>query len=419
MPKEWPAQPRFLEVLKTLRSASKVKLDELESLALADARQYYKHAVAILVKQLQVKRPRQRVPILYAINTLATHARDAEVGKIYAGRFAPEIVACVAAALKCPPDHVRGVRAVLRRWRRRGTFDPSILRECDALLDAYAGGEAAAAATAAAGNQKTDEAGDDIDDYRVSDDEEETPATARAADFATTAAEAPRPALDFGGKTRVNRWPAKPTPRSKPAAEAPADAASNFAAARSNPPPPNANARSNPAPPGVGAGARSNPPPPGGRAGRPRVDPSPPRQRSPPPRDGRDGGYGGGRGGGGRGGGARGGEGSSRATAVDRWGDPVRGGSADGERGRSRSPAKVRSPPRRRSPSPAKVRSPPRRSSPSPAKVRSPRGGRGWGRGQSRSRSRSRSRGPETRAPRDPSPPKVRSPPRANGRDGR
>ena len=127
MPKEWPAQPRFLEVLKTLRSASKVKLDELESLALADARQYYKHAVAILVKQLQVKRPRQRVPILYAINTLATHARDADVGKIYAGRFAPEIVACVAAALKCPPDHVRGVRAVLRRWRRRGTFDPSIL----------------------------------------------------------------------------------------------------------------------------------------------------------------------------------------------------------------------------------------------------------------------------------------------------
>ena len=103
MPKEWPAQPRFLEVLKTLRSASKVKLDELESLALADARQYYKHAVAILVKQLQVKRPRQRVPILYAINTLATHARDADVGKIYAGRFAPEIVACVAAALKCPP----------------------------------------------------------------------------------------------------------------------------------------------------------------------------------------------------------------------------------------------------------------------------------------------------------------------------
>ena len=172
MPKEWPAQPRFLEVLKTLRSASKVKLDELESLALADARQYYKHAVAILVKQLQVKRPRQRVPILYAINTLATHARDADVGKIYAGRFAPEIVACVAAALKCPPDHVRGVRAVLRRWREARTFDPSILRECDALLDAYAGGEAAAAATAAAGNQKTDEAGDDIDDYRVSDDEE-------------------------------------------------------------------------------------------------------------------------------------------------------------------------------------------------------------------------------------------------------
>jgi len=417
MPKEWPAQPRFLEVLKTLRSASKVKLDELESLALADARQYYKHAVAILVKQLQVKRPRQRVPILYAINTLATHARDADVGKIYAGRFAPEIVACVAAALKCPPDHVRGVRAVLRRWRRRGTFDPSILRECDALLDAYAGGEAAAAATAAAGNQKTDEAGDDMDDYRLSDDEEETPASARAADFATTAAEAPRPALDFGGKTRVNRWPAKPPPRSKPAAEAPTDVASDFAAARSNPPPPNANARSNPPPPGVGAGARSNPPPPGGRAGRPRVDPSPPRQRSPPPRDGRDGGYGGGRGGGGRGGGARGGEGSSRATAVDRWGDPVRGGSADGERGRSRSPAKVRSPPRRRSPSPAKVRSPPRRSSPSPAKVRSPRGGRGRGRGQSRSRSRSR--GPETRAPRDPSPPKVRSPPRANGRDGR
>jgi uncharacterized membrane protein YgcG len=397
MPKEWPAQPRFLEVLKTLRSASKVKLDELESLALADARQYYKHAVAILVKQLQVKRPRQRVPILYAINTLATHARDAEVGKIYAGRFAPEIVACVAAALKCPPEHVRGVRAVLRRWRRRGTFDPSVLRECDALLAAYAGGEATAPASAPAGNRKTDDAGEDTDDYRLSDDEEETPASARAADASTTTTttETPRPALDFGGKTRVNRWPAKPPPRAKPAAEAPADAASDSAAARCNPPPPNANARSNPAPPGVGVGARSNPPPPGGRAGRPRVDPSPPRQRSPPPRDGRDGGYGGGRGGGGRGGGGRGGEGSSRATAVDRWGDPVRGGSADGGRGRSRSPAKGRSPPRRRSPS--------------PAKVQSPRGGRGRGRGRGRSRSRSRS--PEARAPREPSPPKMRSPP--------
>eukprot|EP00227_Mantoniella_beaufortii_P020688 CAMPEP_0197601424 /NCGR_PEP_ID=MMETSP1326-20131121/35272_1 /TAXON_ID=1155430 /ORGANISM="Genus nov. species nov., Strain RCC2288" /LENGTH=86 /DNA_ID=CAMNT_0043168655 /DNA_START=82 /DNA_END=339 /DNA_ORIENTATION=- len=72
MPKEWPDQARFLDVLKTLRSASKSKLKVLVELASKEARAYYKHAAAILVKQIQVKKTRQRVPILYVVNSLST-----------------------------------------------------------------------------------------------------------------------------------------------------------------------------------------------------------------------------------------------------------------------------------------------------------------------------------------------------------
>ena len=86
MPLDWPDQARFIEVLRNLRGASKSKLDELVTLARKDARKYYKHSVAILVKQIQVKKPRQRVPVLYAINSLCVGGDDDEVRKLFASR---------------------------------------------------------------------------------------------------------------------------------------------------------------------------------------------------------------------------------------------------------------------------------------------------------------------------------------------
>ena len=106
MPLDWPDQARFLEVIRSLRSASRSKLDEIVALARKDARKYYKHSVAILVKQIQVKKPRQRVPVLYAINSLCAAGDDAEVKKLFASRFSRDILKCVEAALKCPPQHL-------------------------------------------------------------------------------------------------------------------------------------------------------------------------------------------------------------------------------------------------------------------------------------------------------------------------
>ena len=99
MPLDWPDQARFIEVLRNLRGASKSKLDELVPLARKDARKYYKHSVAILVKQIQVKKPRQRVPVLYAINSLCVGGDDDEVRKLFASRFSRDILQCVEAAL--------------------------------------------------------------------------------------------------------------------------------------------------------------------------------------------------------------------------------------------------------------------------------------------------------------------------------
>ena len=52
MPKEWLAQPVFVEVLKSMRVVSRDKLLTLEALAVEDARFWYKHASAILVLSL-------------------------------------------------------------------------------------------------------------------------------------------------------------------------------------------------------------------------------------------------------------------------------------------------------------------------------------------------------------------------------
>ena len=45
--------------------------------------------------------------------------------------------ACVAAALECPPEHVSGVRRVLKRWRRRACFSVTVLDDAAALVEAH------------------------------------------------------------------------------------------------------------------------------------------------------------------------------------------------------------------------------------------------------------------------------------------
>ena len=305
MPKDWPAQPRFLEVLKSMRVASRPKLAELEALAVEDARSFYKHAVAILTKQIQARKPRHRVAVLYVINALVTHQTDAETAKLYAGRFAPEVRACVAAALECPPEHVSGVRRVLKRWRSRKCFSATVLDDAAALVEAHRreGGTDGCREPARGRDREQAEEKDaeKEEEYVLSEADDDdalhdavrerdsggVDAEARASDATrreTTSggpdlAPAPfKPSLDFA-KSRVNRWPTK-----KPVAAKPPEMRS---------PPPTAAAAANPPPPAPGA----NPPPPSGEKPRetakernhpPRaayVSPSPPRERSPRPAD--------------------------------------------------------------------------------------------------------------------------------------
>ena len=308
MPKDWPAQPRFLEVLKSMRVASRPKLTELEALAVADARSFYKHAVAILTKQIQARKPRHRVAVLYAINALVTHHADAETAKLYAGRFAPEVRACVAAALECPPEHVSGVRRVLKRWRRRACFSASVLDDAAALVGARRreSGAEREPASGGASSRETSVLADaedaekeeeyvlsEADDNDGDDENDGRDAGARPVDArreTRSGADAPtapapfKPSLDFA-KSRVNRWPTKKPVAAKPPA----------VSVSANPPPPTAPSAvsANPPPPVSAA----NPPPPFGSekekeaararppVDRPRgatvVSPSPPRERSP------------------------------------------------------------------------------------------------------------------------------------------
>ena len=390
MPKDWPAQPRFLEVLKSMRVASRPKLAELEALAVEDARAFYKHAVAILTKQIQARKPRHRVAVLYVINALVTHRADAETAKLYAGRFAPEVRACVAAALECPPEHVSGVRRVLKRWRRLACFSASVLDDAAALVGAhrrergterepasFGGSSREASVLADAENAEKEE------EYVLSEadddenDDENDARDARRGDENVTAkhetrsgvdaslAPAPfKPSLDFA-KSRVNRWPTKkPTAAAKPPSAPPPTAAPTTAPTAANPPPPGANP---PPPAGVEKETAVRPAAYVSRAAY--VSPSPPRERSPQTADeanrdarrrkealearrARDVGDGERRErregvpdrvghrsksaalGGGRGG-------ASGRVPVDKWGDPIRregGGRVDlGERRRERS----------------------------------------------------------------------------------
>ena len=170
MPLDWPDQARFLEVIRSLRSASRSKLDEIVALARKDARKYYKHSVAILVKQIQVKKPRQRMPVLYAINSLCAAGDDDEVKKLFASRFSRDIIKCVEAALRCPPQHLAGVTRVVAKWRRRSTFPPPIVAAANALLDGYAGWDPSLIDNRDDDNKDTD-GGFDVDDYVPSSDE--------------------------------------------------------------------------------------------------------------------------------------------------------------------------------------------------------------------------------------------------------
>ena len=143
-------------------------------MARKDARKYYKHSVAILVKQIQVKKPRQRVPVLYAINSLCAAGDDDEVKKLFASRFSRDILKCVEAALRCPPQHLAGVKRVVAKWRRRSAFPPPIVAAAAALLDGYAGWDPSLIDKEPLDvrdddNKDTD--GFDVDDYAPSSDE--------------------------------------------------------------------------------------------------------------------------------------------------------------------------------------------------------------------------------------------------------
>ena len=258
MPKDWPAQPRFLELLKSMRVASRPKLMELEALAVEDARSFYKHVVTILTKQIQARKSRHRVAVLYVINALVTHHANAETAKLYAGRFAPEVRACVAAALECPPEHVSGVRRVLNRWRRRACFSASVLDDAAALVrarrpesgterePASLGGsshETSMLANAEVAEREEAYVLSEADDDDVENDGRDSGGTrdsgVRAVDAkheTRSGADAPtapapfKPSLDFA-KSRVNRWPTKKPVAAKPP---PPSAA---AAVSANPPP--------------------------------------------------------------------------------------------------------------------------------------------------------------------------------------
>lgn len=303
MPKDWPAQPRFLEVLKSMRVASRPKLAELEALAVEDARAFYKHAVAILTKQIQARKPRHRVAVLYVINALVTHRADAETAKLYAGRFAPEVRACVAAALECPPEHVSGVRRVLKRWRRLACFSASALDDAAALVRAHRrergterepasfGGssrEASVLANVDAENVEKEEEYvlSEADDDENDDENDEKRARhdhavdakheTRSGSDASLAPAPFKPSLDFA-KSRVNRWPTKkPTAAAKPPSAPPPTAPPTAAPTAANPPPPGANP---PPPAGVEKETAVRPAAYVSRAAY--VSPSPPRERSP------------------------------------------------------------------------------------------------------------------------------------------
>ena len=314
MPKEWLAQPVFLDMLKSMRVANRDKLLELEALAVEDAKLYYKHAVAILSKQIGARKPRHRVPVLYVINALVTHDVDEETRLLYSTRFAPEILTCIAAVLKCPPEHLPGVRRVLKRWRRLKVFDDDTLRKANEMVKAYrsdAGEHAdrpsgtgalpgssrgsSLAADEEAGNDSKEKDFED-EEYVLSEDDDDGDLDELNADPKAGTAERNetlpnstpvpfKPSLDFA-KSRVNKWPSKPVKKVEAPVEAEKKLETLGASTSANPPPP--------------AGALSNPPPPVSVSGvntnhnqlknsqsnhkRPRYEPSPERTRSPPPR---------------------------------------------------------------------------------------------------------------------------------------
>ena len=456
MPLDWPDQARFIEVLRNLRGASKSKLDELVTLARKDARKYYKHSVAILVKQIQVKKPRQRVPVLYAINSLCVGGDDDEVRKLFASRFSRDILKCVEAALKCPPQHLAGLRRCLAKWRRRKAFEQQVVAAALALADRYEGWDPSL--IDGSGDKDTDKDTDnDVDDYAPSSDENSDDENADTDGVDRSDGDVKMPDGEEGGPDgddddseqthavpakvpevkKVRAWGAAPK-RPEPEKPAGGDSApvgggtkaTETEAAAWNPPPPSEAIAMNPA---------SNPPPPRGPRDAPgpsSVPParvasnsSPPRQRSPPESntDAR------GRGGGGKGGaGAKKGgrerdrsrdrdrrrsrdSGNKREPKVefDKWGDPIR---RQGSRERSADDGyRGIDEPRRRSPpvatkpaSPRKVRSPAKARGVSPPKVRSPvraRSPDAERRGGSKKQRKQKQ-------PLPPSPEKKRTPPR-------
>ena len=456
MPLDWPDQARFIEVLRNLRGASKSKLDELVTLARKDARKYYKHSVAILVKQIQVKKPRQRVPVLYAINSLCVGGDDDEVRKLFASRFSRDILKCVEAALKCPPQHLAGLRRCLAKWRRRKAFEQQVVAAALALADRYEGWDPSL--IDGSGDKDTDKDTDnDVDDYAPSSDENsddenvDTDGVDRSDENAKMDGGEGGPDGDDDDSEQTHAVPAKVPEVKKvrawgaapkrPEPEKPAGVdsapvgggtkATETEAVAWNPPPPSEAIAMNPA---------SNPPPPRGPRDAPgpsnappvRVasNSSPPRQRSPPESntDAR------GRGGGGKGGaGAKKGGGRERDRSRDRdrrrsrdsgnkrepkvefdkWGDPIR---RQGSRERSADDGyRGIDEPRRRSPpvatkpaSPRKVRSPAKARGASPPKVRSPvraRSPDAERRGGSKKQRKQKQ-------PLPPSPEKKRTPPR-------
>jgi hypothetical protein len=143
----WEREAEFRELLRRVaRRPTRDALDDLALSAVDGADAGYKHASALLLRQLRAARPERRLAAFYALSAVV-RASAATLGAEdrYTARLAPHLDA-VGALLAAAParDRARAARELVA-WRREGCFSEAAVARLRAAVEA-GGGPAASEA---------------------------------------------------------------------------------------------------------------------------------------------------------------------------------------------------------------------------------------------------------------------------------
>eukprot|EP00891_Asterochloris_glomerata_P007771 jgi/Astpho2/7771/Aster-x0783 len=132
----WKREKEFRqELAKAAQKSSKGAISKLETIAVEDALQCYKHVCALIERELKKASPAQCVHLLYVISAICRASAKKHGGKDkYGARVEPMLPVLAQRLALAPDDKKAGIAKVLRGWQKQSLFSGNALSEMQRVV---------------------------------------------------------------------------------------------------------------------------------------------------------------------------------------------------------------------------------------------------------------------------------------------